>query len=321
MQSVQDRLVNKRPPAAGKKGWRQTLAKDFHRNKYIYLMLLPVVAYFLIFHYQPMYGATIAFKDFLPNKGIMGSPWVGLKHFKSFFLSPSAFQVIRNTIVINLFDLLFGFPAPILLALLLNEINASWFKRSVQTVTYMPHFISLVVICGILRDFTSMNGLFNSLRGLFGLDPVLFLSESSWFRPLYIGSDIWQGVGWGSIIYIAALAGVDQELYEAAKIDGAGRWRRMVSITLPGIAPTIILMLIMRVGRMMSLGSEKVLLLYSPVIYETADVISTFTYRKGLLESNYSYSAAVGLFNSLINFILLLTVNKISKKVSETSLW
>lgn len=317
MQSVQERRAGSPP----KRGWRQVLIRDFRRNKYIYLMLLPVVIYFLVFHYQPMYGATIAFKDFIPKKGITGSPWVGLKHFQSFFLSPSAFQVIRNTIVINLYDLIFGFPAPIILALLLNEINASWFKRSVQTITYMPHFISLVVICGILRDFSSMNGLFNGLRGLFGLDPVLFLSESQWFRPLYIGSDIWQGVGWGSIIYIAALSGIDQELYEAAKIDGAGRWRRMISVTLPGIAPTIILMLIMRMGRMMSLGSQKILLLYSPVIYDTADVISTFTYRKGLLESNYSYSAAVGLFNSVINFILLLTVNKISRKVSETSLW
>lgn len=295
--------------------------KDFKRNKYIYLMLLPVVVYFLIFHYQPMYGASIAFKDFIPAQGIMGSPWVGLKHFESFFRSPSSFQVIRNTILLNLYNLIFGFPAPIILALLLNEIRSTRYKRLVQTVTYMPHFISLVVICGIIRDFSAMDGLFNSVRGLFGLEPIMFLAEPDLFRTLYVSTDIWQGIGWGSIIYIAALTGIDQELYEAATIDGAGRWRRMISITLPGIAPTIIIMLIMRVGHMMSLGSEKVLLLYSPIIYETADIISTFTYRKGLLESNYSYSAAVGLFNSAINFVLLVAVNKISRKVSDTSLW
>lgn len=284
-------------------------------------MLLPVVVYFLIFHYQPMYGASIAFKDFIPAQGIMGSPWVGLKHFESFFRSPSSFQVIRNTILLNLYNLIFGFPAPIILALLLNEIRSTRYKRLVQTVTYMPHFISLVVICGIIRDFSAMDGLFNSVRGLFGLEPIMFLAEPDLFRTLYVSTDIWQGIGWGSIIYIAALTGIDQELYEAATIDGAGRWRRMISITLPGIAPTIIIMLIMRVGHMMSLGSEKVLLLYSPIIYETADIISTFTYRKGLLESNYSYSAAVGLFNSAINFVLLVAVNKISRKVSDTSLW
>lgn len=297
------------------------LLKDLVRNKYIYLMLLPVVAYYIIFHYAPMYGAVISFKKFIPRRGILGSPWVGLEHFRTFFNSPYCLRLIRNTVLISLYGIIFAFPAAIILALLINEIQNSYFKKTVQTVTYLPHFISLVVMCGILRNFLALDGIINDLAELLGMERQLFLAEPKWFRTIYIGSGIWQGVGWNSIIFIAALSGIDQELYEAAVIDGAGKWKQTLHVTIPGILPTIIIMLILRVGNIMSVGHEKVILLYNPAIYETADVISTYVYRKGLLENNFSFSSAVGLFNSVINFALLVCVNKISRVVSETSLW
>lgn len=284
-------------------------------------MLLPVIAYYIIFHYAPMYGATIAFKKYIPKQGIIGSPWIGFKHFQTFFSSPYCWRLIRNTVLISLYGIIFAFPAAIILALLLNEIRNSRFKKAVQTVTYLPHFISLVVICGILRDFLSLNGIVNDLVELLGLERTIFLADPKWFRTIYIGSGIWQGVGWNSIIYIAALSNIDQELYEAAVIDGAGRWKQTWHVTLPGILPTIIIMLILRIGGIMTVGHEKIILLYNPAIYETADVISAYVYRKGLLESNFSFSAAVGLFNSLINFALIIFANWFSRSVSETSLW
>ena len=304
-----------------KTGFRNILIKDLIRNKYIYIMLLPVVAYYLIFHYAPMYGAVIAFKRFMPNKGILGSPWIGFKNFETFFNSPYCLRIISNTVLLSVYGILFAFPAAIILALLLNEIRNPLFKKTVQTITYLPHFISLVVICGILRDFLSLDGLINDFVELLGLERTMFLAEPEWFRTIYIGSGIWQGIGWNSIIYIAALSQIDTELYEAAKIDGAGRWKQMWNVTLPGILPTIVIMLILRVGSIMTIGHEKIILLYNPAIYETADVISSYVYRKGLLESNFSFSSAVGLFNSAINFVLIISVNRISRKVSETSLW
>jgi putative aldouronate transport system permease protein len=294
---------------------------DYRMNKFIILMALPVLAYYLIFHYGPMYGILIAFKNYSPVKGIMGSTWVGLKHFKDFFNSYYAWRVIRNTLLLNFYQLIFGFPAPIILALLLNEIKNNVFKKTVQTVTYLPHFISMVVICGMIVDFTAKNGLINDIVTLFGGERVSYLLKPEWFRTVYIASGIWQGIGWGSIIYLAALSGIDQELYEASAIDGSNRWHQLIHITLPSIAPTIIILLILNIGRMMSEGAEKVILLYNPNTYETADLISSFVYRRGLVESNYSFSSAVGLFNSVVNLILLGSANYISKKVNETSLW
>jgi putative aldouronate transport system permease protein len=294
---------------------------ELRLNKHIYLMLLPVVLFYVLFCYQPMYGAQIAFKDFNPAKGILGSKWVGFKHYLAFFDSYYAFRVIWNTIILNILDVVFGFPAPIILALLLNEIKGQVFKRSVQTLTYLPHFISLVVVCGIILDFFARDGVANQLMEMFGIQPIPFMILPEWFRPVFIASNIWQTMGWGSIIYLASLSGINPELYEAARVDGAGRWRQMWSVTLPGLAPTIIIMLILRLGRMMDVGLEKVLLLYNPSTYETADVISTFVFRKGLLEMSYSYSTAIELFNSIINFLMLVVVNRLSRRVSDMSLW
>ncbi|NUU60718.1 ABC transporter permease [Paenibacillus agri] len=298
------------------------LLRDWSRHKYIYLMLLPVVIYYLVFLYFPMYGLQIAFKDFSPVKGILGSEWVGFKHFISFYDSYYFWRLIRNTLLISLYELVFGFPAPIILALLLNEIRSRVFKNVVQSITYLPHFISIVVVSGMLVDFLSGNGLINQLTGLFGIPSVSFLIVPEWFRTIYVSSGIWQGVGWGSIIYLAAIAGIDPSLYEAAKTDGAGRFKQILHVTLPGIMPTIIIMLILRFGTLMAGGSlEKILLLYNSTTYETADVISTFVYRRGLLQMDYGFSAAIGLFNNVINFLLLVSANKISRKINETSLW
>lgn len=299
----------------------QAIKKDFKKNKWLILMALPVVAWYILFHYVPMYGVIIAFKEFSPVKGILDSKWVGLRHFQDFFSSIYAWRVIRNTLLINFYQLVFGFPAPIILALLLNEIRSKHFKKMVQTVTYLPHFVSTVVICGMIIDFFARNGLINDIIAAFGGSRTIFLLQPEWFRTIYVSTGIWQGVGWGSIIYLAALAGIDTELYEAVTIDGAGRWKQFLHITLPGIAPTIVILLIMNIGRMMSEGYEKVILLYNPNTYETADLISSFVYRRGLVDANYSFSAAVGLFNSLVNLILLTIANYISRKVNETSLW
>ena len=297
------------------------LARDFKKNRLIYLMALPVLAYYVIFHYGPMYGLIIAFKYFTPAKGIVGSPWVGFQWFQEFINSYYFGRLFNNTLLINILSLVFSFPAPILLALLLNELRKERFKRTVQTITYLPHFISLVVICGMIHDFTARDGIINDLLAWLGAERSTMLLRPELFRPIYIISGIWQGVGWGSIIYLAALSGIDPELYQASVIDGANRWNQIWHITLPGILPTIVILLIMRIGSMMSVGHEKIILLYNSSIYETADVISSFVYRKGLLEANYSYSAAIGLFNSVINFVLVVAANWLSRKATETSLW
>nr|WP_143160502.1 ABC transporter permease subunit [Clostridium grantii] len=284
-------------------------------------MAIPVLIYYLVFCYWPMYGLIISFKEFVPRLGINGSPWVGLKYFKEFFGSYYFLRLMKNTILINIYDLFWAFPAPIILALLMNEVRNKFFKKTVQTLTYLPHFISLVVVCGILIDFTASEGIINDIIVFFGGTSSNLLANPKFFRTIFVGSGIWQGIGWGSIIYLAALSGIDPSLYEACTIDGGGRWKQMLHITLPGIMSTIIILLILRLGQMMNVGFEKIILLYSPLTYETADVISSFVYRKGLLEFNYSYSTAVGFFNSIINFVLLFSANKISKKYSETSLW
>ena len=284
-------------------------------------MMIPVIAYYVIFHYGPMYGAIIAFKDFTPVKGILGSDWVGLKHFEEFFGSYYFLRVLKNTVLISLYTLIFECPAPSILALLNNEVRRRYFKRVVQTITYMPYFISLVVICGIITDFTNADGLINRLFMLFGYDGHAMLQKPELFRPIYVLSEIWQRIGWESIIYIAALMSIDLEQYEAARIDGASRLKQMFYIPLPGFVPVITIMFILRIGNLLNVGFEKIILLYNPITYETADVISTFVYRKGLLEFGWSYSSAVGLFNSVINLALLISANYISRKVNENSLW
>jgi putative aldouronate transport system permease protein len=314
---MSNQIERKKP----KTGFIKLIATDWKLNKELYLLFLPVILYYIIFHFKPMYGAQIAFKNFYPAMGISGSPWVGFMHFQNFFGSFYFFRILKNTLVISLTNLLFGFPAPIILALLINELRGKHFKRVVQTVTYMPHFVSMVVICGMIHEFTRNDGFITQFLGIFGFPQTTMLNHPGMFVPIYVISGIWQEVGWGSIIYLAALAGIDQQLYEAAAIDGAGRWKQIWSITIPSIAPTIVILLILRMGRMLNIGFEKIILLYNPVTYQTADVISSFVYRKGIREFNFSFSTAVGLFNSTINLLLLVAANTISRRINETSLW
>lgn len=302
------------------------LRKDLVKNRSAYLLFLPVLAFYLLFCYKPMYGLIIAFKDFTPYKGIVGSPWAdnfGLAHFIDFFQSVYFGRLIRNTLVISITNLLVTFPAPIILALLLNEVRSKKYKSLIQTLTYLPHFISLVVICSMVRMFVDYNGFITQVLAALGLvdGSLSMLSNKNYFTSIYVTSGLWQTIGWSAIIYISALSGVDQELYEAARIDGANRWKQTIHITLPAIMMTIIMMFIMRIGTVMSVGYEKIILLYNPGIYETADVISSYVYRKGLQEANWSYAAAVGFFNSVINLFLVVTANKITKKVTNMGLW
>jgi putative aldouronate transport system permease protein len=307
-------------------GWRlgftPDIGKRLKKHKMVYIMALPVVLYYLIFHYGPIYGALIAFKDFDISKGIMGSPWVGMKHFISFFTGPYFIRTLTNTLLISFYEILFGFPAPIILALLLNELYSDKFKRTVQTITYLPHFISTVVICGMIHTFVGREGIITDLYTLFGGTRGNLLVRPELFRTIFVSSGIWQGFGWGSIVYLSALSAIDTQQYEAAELDGAGRFRKMWHITLPALAPTIIILLILKIGSVMTVGFEKIILLYNPNTYETADVISSFVYRKGLGESfQYSFSTAVGLFTSVVNFLLVVTCNFISRKITNSSLW
>ncbi len=297
------------------------LAIDFKKNKELYLIALPVIAFYILFHYTPMYGAIIAFKNFNPAKGILGSSWVGFKHFQDFFSTYYFWRLLKNTLTISITSLVVGFPAPIILALLINELRSRAFSRTVQTITYMPHFISTVVVCGMIVNFTKDTGAITTFLSYFGFPKETMLNNPGMFVPVYVISGLWQEIGWGSIIYLAALTGIDQELYEAARIDGAGRWKQTLNITIPCLIPTIIILFILRMGNMLNVGFEKIILLYNPTIYETSDVISSFVYRKGLQEFSWSFSAAVGLFNSIINFTLVIASNWISRKAGETSLW
>lgn len=297
------------------------VSKDFWRNKSLYLMVLPVIIYFICFHYMPMYGAVIAFKDFKPQLGIMGSPWVGFENFRKFFTNPSFVSILWNTLRISLTSLVFGFPAPIILALLINEIRSQKFAKVVQNATYLPHFISLVVMCGLIRNFTMDTGIINTILEFFGFERKSLLNYPEYFTSIYVVSDIWQQMGWDSIVYLAALTSVDPQLYESADLDGANGWKKALHITLPGIMPTIATMLILRVGSLLNVGFEKIILLYNNATLNVADVISTYVYRKGLIDLDWSYSAATGLFNAVINFIFLITMNKISTKVNDVGLW
>lgn len=300
------------------------IKKDMKKYWMAYLLVLPVIVYYILFKYKPLYGLIIAFKNYRPTLGIWESPWAdsfGFQNFIDFFDSYYFVRLLRNTLVISLSGLALSFPAPIVLALLLNEIKNEKFKRLTQTISYLPHFISLVVICSLIRSFVSSTGIITQFLGLFGFPAESLLSHPEYFVAIYVLSNIWEGTGWGAIIYLSALSGIDQELYEAAKIDGANRWKQTLHVTLPGIAPTIIIMLLLRIGNTMNVGHEKIILLYNEGIFETADVISTYVYRSGLMNYQFSYSAAVGLFNNVVNFCLILIFNKVSKKVSDISLW
>lgn len=294
---------------------------DFKRNNQLYIMMIPVIAYFVVMCYLPMYGALIAFMDYRPSLGFWGSDWVGLKHFMSFLTLPSFGTIFMNTVRISIATLLFGFPAPIILALLMHEIHCKPFLKITQNITYLPHFISLVVVCGLIKEFTKSDGLIGDLVAMFGGTPVSLLNYAENFVPIYVISNIWQEVGWGTIIYLAALTSIDRQLYEAAEIDGAGKFKQMLHVTLPGIVPTIIIMLTMRMGQMLNVGYEKIILLYNDAVMSRADVISTYVYRKGLIDLDWSFSTAVGLFNSVINFALLIFVNGLNKKLQSSSLW
>ena len=284
-------------------------------------MIIPVIAFYAVFCYTPMYGAVIAFKDYSPGLGIFGSSWIGFENFSEFFKGAYFFRILRNTLTISLQTILFGFPAPIILALLINDLSHKKYARLVQTVTYMPHFISLVVVCGIIKEMVSADGMISYILSMFGAERQNLLQIPSAFAPIYVISGIWQEIGWNSVIYIAAFAAVDQELYEAAALDGAGRFRQVLSVTLPGIMPTIITMFILKMGTVMNVGFEKIILLYNSMTYEKADVISSYVYRVGLQDFRYGYSTAVGLFNSVINFTLIIISNSVCKKLNGNGLW
>jgi putative aldouronate transport system permease protein len=292
-----------------------------HKSLALYVMFLLPFIYFLTFQYIPMLGNLIAFQDYKIMKGFFGSPWVGTKYFEQFLEDPYFWQVLRNTLLINLYSLIFFFPSSIIFALLLNELMSSLFKRFVQTITYIPHFLSTVVIAGMLVNFLSNKGLINQLIVSLGGESKTFLALPEWFRTIYISSDIWQGLGWNSIIYLAALTSIDPQQYEAATIDGANRWRRLIHITLPGISTVVTIMLLLQIGHMLSVGFEKIILLYSGPTYETADVIQTYVYRRGLIDADFSFAAAVGIFQSVIGFILVIGANRIARKVNGTRLF
>lgn len=297
------------------------IRRDLSRYKYVYIMLIPIVVWYILFCYRPLLGNVIAFKDYKASKGIWGSPWVGIKHFTAFFSSFYFWRLLRNTLLISLYGIIFSFPAPILLALLMNEMHSRWYKRTVQTITYMPYFISMIVICGMLMDFLKMDGVITTILAVLGMPNENYLMKPEAFRTIYVASDIWQNCGWNSIIYMAALSSIDQELYEAAAIDGANRFKQTLHVTLPGLLPTIMILLIIRIGAVLNVGYEKIILLYNSANADTSDVISSFVYRRGILEANFSYTTAVDLFNSVISFGLVMGANALSRRKTAYGLW
>lgn len=298
------------------------IASDFKRNKWVYALAVPAIIWYIVFAYAPIYGLLIGFKDYNPVEGIFGSPWVGLKHFENFFGSVYFGRLLKNTLLLNLYGIVFGFPIPIILALMMNELSNQRLKKVVQTTSYLPHFISIVVVCGMVVDFTANRGFITTyINQFFGTDFKNILKEPSLYRTIYIASDIWQEAGWCSIIYLAALSGVDMSLYEAAKIDGANKWKQLWHVTLPSIRSTIVIMLILRIGSIMSIGPDKTILLYDPITYDTSDIIASYVYRTGIQAGNMSFSTAVGLFNSVINCILVVAANSISKKLTDSGLF
>lgn len=302
---------------------KSSLYKTLKRDKYFYILFAPVLLYYLIFRYAPMFGLVIAFKDYNLFKGIAESPWVGFKYFKQFFESVYFFRIVRNTLLVNLYAIVFGFPMPIILALLLNDMQNQKFKRITQTISYLPHFISTVVVVSLVVNFLSPGtGVINNIIEMLGGKRIHFLAKPEYFRTIYTSMNIWKEVGWGSIIYLASISGIDPQLYEAAIIDGAGRWRQLWHVTLPGIRTTIIILLILRIGRLLEVGFESIILMYNSQIYETADVLSTYVYRRGLIDADYSFATAVGLFQSVIGLLMVYSANMVVRKLSEeNSLW
>jgi len=294
---------------------------NFKQNAAVYVMLIPVLAYYIIFHYAPMGGLVMAFQNYRPNLGLLGSDWVGLDNFSRFFSSIYFGRLLRNTLLISVKDILVSFPAAIIFALLLNEVRSKYFKKTVQTISYLPYFISMVVICGLVMDFTEAGGAISNVVAALGGPSDGLISNPKYFQSVFIGSNVWQNLGYSSIIYLSALSAIDQEQYESARMDGAGRFKQTIYITLPALATTITVMLLLRMGHLMTVNYQKVILLYSPATYETADVISSYVYRIGLLGQDYSYAASVDFFNSVINLSILCVANWASRKYSETSLW
>ena len=311
----QNVVTYKKPPLL------KALKRDMQLHFWKYVLIIPILIYLAVFCYKPMYGLVIAFKNYKPARGIWGSKWVGFTWFETFFKDPYFFRLLRNTFRLSALSILFGFPAPILLALLLNEVSNNKFKRTVQTITYMPYFISLVVACSIIKIYCQADGLFSQIGQFFGAPAQNLLIDPNKFTPIYVISGIWQNIGWNSIIYLAALSGIDQEQYEAARIDGANRFQQVLHITIPGILPTIMILFIMRMGSILNVGYEKILLLYTDATFETADVFSTYTYRMGLQSQKYSLSTAVGLFNTMVNIVFLLFTNWLSNKTTESGLF
>lgn len=303
-------------------GRYRAIIKNIKANYQLYILLAPTVIMLIILNYIPMYGITLAFKDYVPSKGILGSPWVGLKYFERFFNSFSFSRILSNTLKISFASLIFGFPVPVIFALMLNQLRQEKFKRMIQTITYAPHFISTVVLVGMMMVFLSLrSGLINNIIQMLGGEPIFFMAKKEWFIPLYILSDIWQNTGWNTIIYLAALSSVNPELYEAAIVDGATKLQRIKHIDIPAILPTIVITLIFACGGIMNVGFEKVFLMQNSLNREVSDVIATYVFEQGLIRAQYSYSTAIGLFNTIVNIILLITVNKIAKKLTDTSLW
>lgn len=301
---------------------KPTFGRRWGRSKYLLLLFLPTFVYYVLFRYVPMFGILVSFKDYNLFKGIWASDWVGLKYYRLFFDSPDFVKLLRNTFLLGFYRLVFGFPAPILLALLLNEVRQMAVKRFVQTVSYLPHFISNVVVVSMMTLFLSpSSGIVNRLMEALGMEPVNFMAREDLFRSIYVLSDIWQHVGWETILYLAALTAIDPQLYEAARMDGAGRWRQMAHVTLPGIRAAIIIVLILNVGSVLEIGFEKVFLMLNPAVYATGDILSTYVYRVGLGKGNYSYATAIDLFTSVVNLLFIVTANWLSRKWSETSLW
>ena len=310
-------------PQPGQSRWVR-FRRALIRDRWLYLIMILPCLYYLLFHYYPMYGVTLAFKQYKPKLGIIGSPWAsqnGMKYILQVVNDPYFWTVFKNTIVLNVVNLAITFPAPIILALLLNEVASNRYKRVVQTVTYLPHFLSTVVVVGMMNTMFSSSGIVNELLGKIGLGPFAFLNDAQYFRPMYIGSNIWQNIGWDSIIFLAALSGLDQALYEAARIDGAGRWKQTIHITIPGILPTIVIMLILAMGKIMNVSYQKILLMMTGSNQSVSDVISTYVYRRGITKADFSYATAVGLFQSLVSLVFVTTTNWISRRTTETSLW
>lgn len=301
---------------------RMGVGKKIIRDKYLLLLLLPVVLHYIIFSYIPMYGLILAFKDYKIDLGFFGSPWVGFKYFEQFFNSVYLWRLIRNTLVLNVYSLVFGFPIPILFALALNELKLSRFKKFVQTTSYFPYFISTVIVISLLYTFfNSTDGIVTRSLEILGYSNSNILSDPAWFRSLYVWSGIWQNFGWNSIMYIAAMSAIDPQIYEAATIDGISRLKKSIYITIPSIMPTIVLLFLLGIGNMLSTNTEKLVLMLVPSVYETGDTIASYVYRSGIEKADYGFSTAVGLFSSVLNYMLLITANKIARHTNETSLW